>query len=97
MKNNLSQWREAVLTENDLSPAVNNKVTLGSKMNSMEPEQKYYPKRMRKDIKATPLTSDLVAGFLNPIVWALNKGKSINPNSVEADQLKILLQKCNER
>lgn len=91
----LTKWRQAVLTENDLTPAVGNSVKLGSKVNATI-EQKYYPKKMRKEIKAQPLTSDLVAGFLQPIVYALNKGKTISPNSDAHCQLRILLEKANQ-
>lgn len=38
---------------------------------------------------------DQVAGILNPIVYALNKGKKIEPQSIEHKMLFELLAKVN--
>lgn len=66
-------------------------------------EPKWYAKMKRKEkrvlieSKANERTSfnDEVCGMLNPIVYALNKGKNIVPNSVEHRYLRELLQKAN--
>lgn len=38
---------------------------------------------------------DQVCGVLQPIVYALNKGKEIKPNSAEHKSLLVLLEKAN--
>lgn len=58
----------------------------------------FYPKKKSKPYNERfeqTSFSDQVAGTLNPIVYALNKGKSILPNSQEHRTLKELLTKAN--
>lgn len=85
---NLTKIRESYLTESDLSPKEN---------------ELFYPQAKRKEraiireSKVNDRTSfqDQVCGILNPIVYALNKGKNILPNSLEHRILKELLTKAN--
>lgn len=62
--------------------------------NSMK---KFYPRKQKPYKERTERTSfsDQVCGTLNPIVYALNKGKTISPKSPEHKALMELLTKAN--
>jgi hypothetical protein len=80
--------RETALTEDDLTP----------KPQLFYPQAQRKLKVMMKESKANDRTSlqDQVCGVLNPIVYALNKGKNILPNSLEHRILKDLLKQANQ-
>lgn len=67
------------------------------------PKKNWYPNQKKKErailreSKANDRTSfpDQVCGVLNPIVYALNKGKAISPKSAEHKMLLELLNKAN--
>jgi len=94
---NLTKWREAVLTEVDLSPVgENGNFIAGSKVNSTEaPKERFYPRKLGKDISKLPLTVDLLNGFLQPLVLKLNQGKDLKANTADHYELKNLLQMIN--
>lgn len=56
----------------------------------------YYPRKQKpyKERHEQTSFSDQVCGILNPIVYALNKGKEIKSNSSEHKSLLLLLQKA---
>lgn len=58
----------------------------------------FYPRKQKPYKERVERTSfsDQVCGILNPIVYALNKGKNILPNSAEHRILKDLLTKANQ-
>lgn len=64
---------------------------------AMDKEELYYPKKQKpyKERFEQTSFSDQVCGTLNPIVYALNKGKDIKSNSHEHKSLLELLQKAN--
>ncbi len=78
------------LTEGELTPNPNTKI-MGSKVNSL-----FYPSK-GKGGKAigTNLENEII-GALMPIVYSLNKGKSIAPKSPEHRILKELLMRINK-
>lgn len=57
----------------------------------------WYPRKKRTAAERFEKTSfsDQVCGVLNPIVYALNKGKAISPKSHEHKMLVDLLTKAN--
>lgn len=58
----------------------------------------FYPRKQKpyqERVEKTSL-SDQVCGLLNPIVYALNKGKDIKAGSHEHKELKLFLEKCNK-
>lgn len=59
-------------------------------------EALYYPRKQKPYKERTEVTSfsDQVCGTLNPIVYALNKGKDIKSNSHEHKSLLELLRKA---
>lgn len=84
----LTKIRESFLTEEDLAP----------KVNLLYPQAKRKERMIMKESKVNERDSllDKVCGTLNPIIYALNKGKNILPNSIEHRILKDLLIKLNE-
>lgn len=83
----MDKIQESYLSESDLSP----------KGELFYPQAKRKEKAIMRESKVNDRTSfqDQVCGILNPIVYALNKGKNILPNSLEHRILKELLQKAN--
>ncbi len=75
-----------MLTEKELTPNKEVKtITLQSKMN-------WYPSKKVKSIEGL----DEVYSYLLPVVSMLNKGKSIEPNSLEHKELKDLLKRLDK-
>lgn len=88
-------------TEDELLKVPPEKVTRGSKVNSA-PAELFYPKQKRKEKlimseKNEPVESwpNLINGYLQPLVYGLNKGREIKANSPEHKKLKELLEKAN--
>lgn len=63
----------------------------------MNEQKLWYPRKSKPLSERYEKTSfsDQVAGTLNPIVYALNKGKAISPKSAEHKMLVELLTKAN--
>lgn len=61
-------------------------------------QELFYPKKQRPYKERTERTSfpDQVCGMLSPIVYALNKGKTITPKSPEHKLLIELLTNANK-
>lgn len=81
----LAKIRLSVLTEEDLAPK-----------ELFYPQAKRKEKAIMRESKVNDRTSfsDQVCGVLQPIVYALNKGKEIKSNSSEHKSLLLLLQKA---
>lgn len=86
----LTKIRESFLTEEDLAPK-----TLSVPL--FYPQAKRKERVIMKDSKVNnrDTFSDQVCGALFPVVYSLNHGKNILPNSPEHRILKDLLIKCN--
>lgn len=82
----LAKIRLSVLTEDDLTPK-----------KLFYPQAKRKEKAIMRESKVNDRTSfaDEVCGILNPIVYALNKGKDIKANSHEHKTLLELLRKAD--
>ena len=77
------------LTESELTPNPNTKI-MGSKVNSL-----FYPSKGKNKAIGTNLENEII-GALMPIVYSLNKGKSIVSKSPEHRILKELLMRINK-
>lgn len=87
-------------TEDEILKIPKPGVTRGSKVNSA-PTELFYPKQKRKekailsDAEEEFSWPNLINGYLQAIVYSLNKGRDIKVNSVEHRRLRELLEKAN--
>lgn len=87
---------------NGLSPLANEKIKhdLATASECLRivnyPNQKRKEKAILKDAEEEFSWPNLINGYLQSIVYSLNKGREIKSNSAEHKRLKELLEKANE-